>query len=233
MHDPLQRRVIAVGEGHQRLKGVLHLAFGQNAVGPGSVVTGLGLQHVGLVRQADVEAFVGLVQLALERGFFGTGRGQVVLGPQYREVALGGFQNQILLGRRQFQRGLLVDRLGRLQLEPAIRAEQRLGQGRAPAVAAAGTGDGGLVELGAGALGFGASRQVRQQAGPGLRHHLAASAVVGPRRGQVGIVVHRLTVDADQVGAHWQRQGGCPGASAGSAGNGERQGECAQHRNGP
>jgi hypothetical protein len=76
----LDRAVLAVGQGDQGLEGILHLALGDDPVGPGGIVAGLGLQHVGLVGQADVETFVGLVQLALEGCFFSFGRRQVVLG---------------------------------------------------------------------------------------------------------------------------------------------------------
>jgi hypothetical protein len=37
-------------------------------------------------------------------------------------------QDQVLLGGRELQRGLLVDVLGGLELEPAIGTEQRLRQ---------------------------------------------------------------------------------------------------------
>jgi hypothetical protein len=77
--DALDRVVLTVGQGDQRFEGIVHLALRDDPVGPRGVVAGLGLQHVGLVRQADIEALVGLVELALERGFLGLGRGQVVL----------------------------------------------------------------------------------------------------------------------------------------------------------
>lgn len=128
----MNRGVFTVGQGDQRFKGILHLALGDDPVGTGRVIAGLGLQHVGLVRQAHIEAFVGLVQLALERGFLGLGGGQVVLRAQHGEVVLRGLQDQVLFSGRQLQRGLFVDCFGRLQLEPAISAEDWLGQGRAP-----------------------------------------------------------------------------------------------------
>jgi hypothetical protein len=78
--------------------------------------------------ETDIEALVGLVELALERGFLGLGRGQVVLAAQYVEVTVGGLQDQVLLGCRELQRGLLIDVLGGLELEPAIGTEQRLRQ---------------------------------------------------------------------------------------------------------
>ncbi|MNE25595.1 hypothetical protein D3C80_1189280 [compost metagenome] len=87
--DALDRVVVAVGQGDQRLEGVVDLALGNDAVGPGGVVAGLGLQHVGLVREANVKALVGLVELALERRFFGLGRGQGVLGTQHGEIIFG------------------------------------------------------------------------------------------------------------------------------------------------
>jgi len=99
------------------------------------------LQHVGLVREADIEALVGLIELTFERGFFGLGRGQVVLAAQHVEVAFSALQDQVLLGGRQLQSGLLVDVLRRLILEPAIGAEQRLREGRLIGMRAA-VGDG-------------------------------------------------------------------------------------------
>ncbi|MNN16801.1 hypothetical protein D3C81_1299530 [compost metagenome] len=215
MHHALDRGVFTVGQGDQRFKGILHLALGDDPVGPGRVVAGLGLQHVGLVRQAHIEALVGLVQLALECGFLGLGRGQVVLGAKHGEVVLRALQDQVLLGSRQLQRRLFVDRLGRLQLEPTVSAEDRLRQGRAPGIAAAVAGGRRLVELGAGVQHLGIGRQVRQQSGAGLRHHFAAGAIIGAGRGQVGVVVHRLLVNADQVGLHCRGHVRCPDHSVG------------------
>src|SRR5690606_11610142 len=107
--DADQRVVLAVGQGDQRLEGVLHLALGEDAVGAGAVVAGLGFEHVGLVGQTDVETLVGLVHLALEGGFLGLGGGQVVLGAQHGKVGFGAVEDQLLFGNRQFQRGLLAD----------------------------------------------------------------------------------------------------------------------------
>ena len=218
----LDRAVLAVGQGDQGFEGILHLALGDDPVGPGSVVAGLRLQHVGLVRKADVEAFVGLVQLALEGRFFSFGRGQVVLGAKHGEVVLGSLQDQVLLGGRQFQRGLFVDGLGGLQLEPAVGTEDWLRQGGAPGVAAAVGGDRRLVELGPGVHHLGTGREVGEQAGAGLGHHFAAGAIVGTGGGQVGVVVDRFLVDADQVGLHRRGRIHCPGHSVGRT----RHGNC-------
>ncbi len=75
VHDAFDRVVFAIGQGHQCLKGIVHLAFGDQPAGARGVVAGLGLQHIGLVRQADIEALVGLIQLAFERRFLSLGRG--------------------------------------------------------------------------------------------------------------------------------------------------------------
>lgn len=56
----LDRAVLAVGQGDEGLEGILHLALGDDPVGPCGIVAGQGLQHVGLVGQADVKPFVGL-----------------------------------------------------------------------------------------------------------------------------------------------------------------------------
>ena len=158
------------------------------------------MQHVGLVRQADIEALVGLIELAFERGFFGLGRGQVVLGAQHVEVAVGGLQDQVLLGRRELQRSLFVDVLGGLELEPAIGTEQRLRQGRLIRMGIAVGGGRRLIDRGAHVGQFGAAREVGQQAGAGLGHDFFLCAVLGDGGGEVGVVVHRFLVDADQIG---------------------------------
>ena len=140
MNDAFDGVVVAVGQGHQRLERIVYPTLGGDSVGARCVVTGLGLQHVGLVRQANVKALVGLIQLTLERGFFGLGRGQRVLGAQDLEVVLRALQNEVLFGRGKLQRRLLVDGLGGLQLEPAIRAEDGLAQCCLVGRAAAGSG---------------------------------------------------------------------------------------------
>ena len=198
--DALDRVVLPVGQGDQGFERVVHLALRNDPIGARRVVAGLGLQHVGLVREADVEAFVGLIELALEGGFFGLGRGQVVLAAQHVEVVFCRLQNQVLLGRRELQRRLFVDVLGGLILEPAIGAEQWLGQGRLIGVGAAVGNGRRLIDIGTHVGDLGAAGEVRQQAGAGLGHDFFLGAVLGPGRGQVGVVVHRFLIDADQVG---------------------------------
>ena len=188
------------------------------------VVRGWHLYRQGMhYALAHIETFVGLVELALEGSFFGFGSGQVVLGAQHGEVALRGLQDQVLFSGRQLQCRLFVDRFGSLQLEPAVRAEDRLRQGGAPGIAAAVGGGRGLVQLGAGVHHLGASRQVGQQPGAGLWHHFAAGAVIGAGGGQVGVVVHRFLVDADQVGLHCRGHVRCPDHSVGRTRHGYRQ----------
>ncbi|MNG98487.1 hypothetical protein D3C79_576300 [compost metagenome] len=223
MDHALNRCVFPVGQGHQGLEGILYLALGNDPVGPRRVVAGLGLQHVGLVGEADVESFVGLVQLALEGSFLGLGRGQVVLGTEHGEVILRGLQDQVLFGSRQLQRRLFVDRLGRLQLEPAVSAEDRLRQGRAPGIAAAVAGGRWFVQLGAGVQHLGTGRQVRQQPGASLWHHFAAGAVIGAGRSQVSVIVDRFLIDADQVGLDCLGHVRCPDHSVGRTRHGYRQ----------
>ncbi len=223
MDHTLDRAVFAVGQGDQGLERVLYLALGDDPVGPGGIVAGLGLQHVGLVGKADVETFVGLVQLALEGRFLGLGSRQVVLGAQYREVILRGLQDQVLLGSRQLQGCLFVHRFGGLQLEPAIRAEDRLREGRAPGIAAAVGGSRRLVDLGAGIEHLGTSREVWQQAGTGLRHDFFLSAIIGTGGCKIGVVVDRFLINTDQVGFYRSRQIRCPGHSVGRTRHGYRQ----------
>ena len=221
--------VLAVGQGDQGLERVIHGALGENAVGAGGVVTGLGFEHVGLVRQAHVETLVGLVQLALERRFLGLGRGQGVLGAQYGEVGFGALQNQVLLGGRELQGVLLIGGLGCLELVPAVGTEQRLAQigaiGQAAARAVDVTVAG--VHLGIGIHAVGAGRQIRQQTGPGLRHHFLDRRVVGTCGGEVGVVLHRFVVDGDQIGLACQGGFFGPGHSCGGSSYCERQRESA------
>ena len=200
MADALDRVVLTVGQGDQGFEGIIHLALRNDAVGACGVVAGLRVQHVGLVREADIEALVGLIELAFERGFFGLGRGQVVLAAQHVEVAVGGLQDQVLLGRRELQRGLFVDVLGGLELEPAIGAEQRLRQGRLVRMSIAVGRGRRLIDRRAHVGNIGAAREVRQQPGAGLGHDFFLGAILGDGSGQVGVVVHRFLIDADQIG---------------------------------
>ncbi len=130
MADAFQRHVLAVGQGEQRLEGVLDLALGDGAIGARGVEAGLGFEHIGLVGKAHLEAFVGLVELALERGFLGLHRRQVVLRAQHGEVGLGALQDQVLLGDGVFDCGLLAHGFRSLELEPAVGTEDRLAQRR-------------------------------------------------------------------------------------------------------
>ncbi len=130
MADAFQRQVFAVGQGVQRLEGILDLTLGDGAVGPRGIEPGLGLEHVGLVGKADLEALVGLIELALERGFLGLHRRQVVLRAQHGEVGLGALQDQVLLGDGVFDCGLLAHGFRSLELEPAVGTEDRLAQRR-------------------------------------------------------------------------------------------------------
>lgn len=225
----LDGAVVAVGQGHQGLEGIVHALFGDQPVGAGGVVAGLGLEHVGLIGKAHVEALVCLVQLALEGGFLGLAGGQVVLGAEHREVGLGAAQDQVLLGRGEFQPGLVAGFLGGLPLEPAVGAEQWLAEGGLDDLAVALDGRRTLVEGDPGVSDAGAGAELRQQAGAGLGHHFLARQVVGLGGGEVGVVVDGFLVDADQVGLGRQRgRLGGPG-DTGSSGHGGRQGESAQH----
>ncbi|MNJ17215.1 hypothetical protein D3C77_114920 [compost metagenome] len=200
MADALDRVVVAVGQGDQGFESVVDLALRHNPVGPRGVVTGLGLQDVGLVRKPHIETLVGLVQLAFERGFFRFGRCQVVLSTQDGEIVLGTLQDQVLLCGRQLQRSLFVDGLGGLQLEPAIGAKDRLSQGRRPGITAAVGGNRWIVDFGPGIQHLGTGREIWQQAGTGLGYHFLLCAIVGAGGGEVGVVVHGLLVNADQIG---------------------------------
>ena len=69
----------------------------------------------------------------------------------------------------------------------------------------------------------GAGRQVRQQTGAGLGHHFFLCAVLGAGGSQVGVVVHRFLVDADQVGFGGQGRFSCPDHSIGRTRHGKSQ----------
>ncbi len=128
MADAFQREVLAVGQGEQCLERIVDLPLGNQVIGACGIEAGLGFEYVGAVGQADLEAFVGLVQLPLERRFLGLQCGEVVLRTQHGEVGLRALQDQILFGDGVFQCRLLADGLGGLELEPAVGAEQRLAQ---------------------------------------------------------------------------------------------------------
>ena len=201
--------VVAIGQPGQGLEGVGHLLLALGAVGLGVVEAGLGLEHVGVVGQADLVALAGLVQLAVQRLFLGAGGGQGVLGTQGAEIALGGLQDELLLGGGELQLGLLGGGLGSLELEPAIGAEQRLAEGGldqlAAAIAAVATTLDAqrriVLELqtGMGVVELGAEPDLRQQAGARLGHRLALGAEAGAFGGEIGVVVQRLAVDVEQA----------------------------------
>ena len=199
VHDPFDRHVIAVGQGHQRFEGIIHRALGEQAVGARGIETGLRFEHVGLVGQTDVETFIGLIQLTLECSLFGPGRGQVVLRTQHAEVGFGTLQDQVLLGRRQLQCGLLTGRFGGLQLEPAISAEQRLTEIGLVDQTTARTGGARRVDFRTCIAIVGPGRQVGQQTGTRLRHDFATRLVIGTRGGDIGVVISSLPVNADQI----------------------------------
>ena len=209
--DTFQRGELAVGQGGQGLEGVFNLTLSDDAVRAGGVETSLGFQHVGFIRQTDVEALVGLIQLALERGFFGLGRGQVVLGAQHGEVGFGALQNQGLLAGRELQRSLFVAGFGRLQLEPAVSTEQGLAKVGLIDHAAARGSVGWRVDLGATVAQVGTCGKVGQQASAGLGHHFTQGLVVGARGGEVGVVGGGFLVNRNQVGLGGQRGLFCPG----------------------
>ncbi|KPW87851.1 Unknown protein sequence [Pseudomonas syringae pv. cerasicola] len=229
MHDAFDGVVFPIGQRHQGLKRIIHLALGENPAGTRGVVAGLRLQHVGLVRQADIETLVGLIELAFERCLLGLGRGQIVLGAQHAEIALCRLQDQVLLGSRQLECRLLVARLGGLQLEPAVGTEDRLAQGGLIDVTSTGGHGSWLVDTGAGIVALCAAGNVRQQPGAGLRYGFLAGIVIGAGCRKVGIVVHRLLIDIQQtcLGRQWHI--GCPRQAAGRKRNGHNQRKFAQH----
>lgn len=199
MGNTPDRVVLTVGQGDQGFECIIHLALGDDSIGACSVVAGLRLQHIGLVRETDIEAFVGLIELAFECGFLGFGRGQVVLGAQNVEIASGGLQNQVLLGRRELQCSLFVDVLGGLELKPAIGTEQWLSQCRLIGMSVTVGGGRRLIKRSAHAGHFGAAREIGQQAGAGLGHDFFLGTILGDGGGEVGVIVLRFLVDADQI----------------------------------
>ncbi|MND79680.1 hypothetical protein D3C80_714270 [compost metagenome] len=140
-----------------------------------------------------------MIELAFERRFFGLGRSQVVLAAQHVEIAVSGLQDQVLLGRRELQGGLFVDFLGGLELEPAIGAEQRLRQGGLVGMSIAVGRARRLIERRTHLGNIGAAREVRQQPGAGLGHDFLLRAILSDGSGEVGVVVDRFLINADQV----------------------------------
>ncbi len=223
VHDAFDGVVIAVGQGDQRLKGVIDLALGDDPRSASGVVASLRLKHIGLVRQADIEAFIGLIELALERRFFRLRRGQIVLRAEYGKIVLGALQNKILLGGRELQDGLLVDVLRGFELEPAVSAEDRLTQRRAINRSTAADDGRGLVDRCAGVIDVGATGDVRQQAGACLRHDFLLRVVAGAGCRQVGVIVDRFLIHTDQTGPGGQRHVCCPGHRTRSTRHGNGQ----------
>ncbi|MNG18456.1 hypothetical protein D3C84_1025240 [compost metagenome] len=109
-------------------------------------------------------------------------------------------QDQVLLGRRELQGGLLIDVLGGLELEPAIGTKQRLSQRCLIGIGATVGNGRRLIDIGAHVGQLGATGNIRQQPGASLGHDFFLRAVLGAGGGQVGVVVHRFLVDADQIG---------------------------------
>src|SRR5690606_13245772 len=102
------RQALEVGDGRagdlgQRLVGVGQGVALGDGVGAGAVVLGARLVHVGDRRQADFQALVGVVELALERRFGGLGGGQGLDRHQHVEVRGGG------AGDQRVARGLQVE----------------------------------------------------------------------------------------------------------------------------
>ena len=129
----LERHVAAgLGEAVVLLTGdllELVLRVGERALGGDHrrgrrVARGLRLLHVGNGDQADLEALVGLVELArdgLERGLVGH---QVVIGRQHREVGGGHAQDQVLFGRLVVDLGLRHLRVRGLDVHPVGPGQQ-------------------------------------------------------------------------------------------------------------
>lgn len=132
-------------------------------------------------------------------------------------------QNQVLLGGRELQHGLLVDVLGGLELEPAVGAKDRLTQGRPIYGAAAIDHCRRFIDLGTGVVHIGTAGNIRQQACAGLGHDFFLRIVVGACGGEIRIVVDRFLIDADQTGLGRQWQVRCPGHRTRSTRHGNGQ----------
>ncbi|MNE13797.1 hypothetical protein D3C80_1066470 [compost metagenome] len=126
MPHPLDCGVLLMGQGIEGFKRVVHLLLRNNAIGPGTVMTGLSLQHIGTVSQAQLQALLCQVQLTLEGGFLGLACSESVLGFKQAEIHLGAVEYQLLLGNLQLQQCLLMLGLGSLEVEPAIDAQYGL-----------------------------------------------------------------------------------------------------------
>ncbi len=230
MADAFEREVLAVGQGEQGLERIVDLTLGNEAIGACGIETGLGLEYVGTIGQADLEALVGLVQLPLERRFLGLQCGEVVLRAQHGEVGLRALQDQVLFGDGVFQRRLLADGLGGFELEPAIGAEQRLAQRCLVGGAAARQRARAQmsVDIRFSVAQFCAGAEIGQQPGTCLRYHLLARAELRTGGREVGVVVDRMLVDADQIGTAGERGFG-QGRPGEDGCHGDGQGKSVQH----
>ncbi len=124
----LQRAVRLAGELAQQLVAGRELALGFDDCGGRAVVRGAGFLHVGDRDQPDLEALLGLLELAREGIQRGLGGGQRVLGGEHVEVALRDSHHQVLLGGAIVRLGDGHRRVGALQCLPLVPAEQRLAQ---------------------------------------------------------------------------------------------------------
>ncbi|MNL30973.1 hypothetical protein D3C87_1527400 [compost metagenome] len=128
-----------------------------------------------------------------------------------------------MLGRRELQGGLFVDVLGGLELEPAIGTEQWLRQGCLVGMRIAVGSGRRLIDRRANAGDIRATRQIGQQPGAGLRYDFFLRAILGDGCGEVGVVVHRLLIDADQIVLCRHRRFCCPGHCGGRTRHGNSQ----------
>ena len=123
-----QSGVVLAGDLAQELVRGRQRALGQDHAGGGIVVGGARLLHVGDCDQSDLEAFLGLLELAGYRLQRSERRGQRVLGRQHVEIAARDADQQVLLGRAIAGLGQRDFGVRALQRLPLVPVENRLGQ---------------------------------------------------------------------------------------------------------
>ena len=204
-------------------------------VGHGGIVLGLGIVDVGDRRQADLEALLGLLHLAVQGLLVGLGELERILGREHVEIRGGDADQQVLLGGLVGRVAGLGHRSRRFQRGPLAQVEDALveasAQGPAVVVRRRGHVDQALAailvgdELRATAAAVAlriAQRgaDLRQQGRTRLVDVFAGRVVGGFGAGQLRIRGACLTVDLDQVVGMGQRSAGaeheCQGQGQGT-----------------
>ena len=185
---------------------------GQNGVGTRGIVTGAGFMHVGDRGETDFQALFGLIELTLDRAFFGTRCRQAVDGSQHIEVGFRDADDQAVVGRIQFR--IRLQGAGFAARKPGIVAVvvNALAQAGAVLLLGARTAEGGVVvqcAIGIVLVQAHSSVDLRQQIGTRLHHALLGDGVLRFTDGQRWVALARLGVGLDQINGEGRRRTQC------------------------